>query len=232
MVQVSLEHLLWPQPGSRKQWLGGHRGGHGAQLQLGLEAVPTCHQEEAKALSHSGTMAGSLARKLAFADPWPRQRGRNEASLEGPHRSDPGCWSSPSVSTSLCSPVQLPREEAGVCVWGGWLSLSQVPPSSLVGVDKPRWTLASELTVHFQPPLGPYPASSLLPFPWPHSGLSQEPTGGISSQWRWPGLLAAMLLPSDHSSSYLSSKVQHYKLLLLTGKPAPQLLPACPSSCT
>lgn len=58
--------------------------GHGAQLQLGLEAVPTCHQEEAKTLSHSGTVAGSLARKLAFADPWPRQRGRNEASLEGP----------------------------------------------------------------------------------------------------------------------------------------------------
>lgn len=69
---------------------------------------------------------------------------------------------------------------------GGWLSLSQVPPSSLVGVDKPRRTLASELTVHFQLPPGPYPASSLLPSPWPHSGLSQEPTDGIPSQWRWP----------------------------------------------
>lgn len=30
MVQVSLEHLLWRQPGSRKQRLGGHRGAWGS----------------------------------------------------------------------------------------------------------------------------------------------------------------------------------------------------------
>lgn len=49
--------------------------GHGAQLQLGLEAVPACHQEETEP-SHSGTEAGSRARKLAFADPWPEAEGQ------------------------------------------------------------------------------------------------------------------------------------------------------------
>lgn len=79
--------------------------------------------------------------------PGPRQRGRNEVSLEGLHPSDPGRWSSPSVSTSLCRPVQLPREEAGVCVCVG--DGSHCPKSR--HRHSGGWTS----------PVGPWPRSSL-----------------------------------------------------------------------
>lgn len=76
MGQVGLEHLLWPQPGSRKQRLGGHQGGTGLNCSLAWKLCQPVTRRRTEAPSHSGTVAGSLARKLAFADPWPEVEGQ------------------------------------------------------------------------------------------------------------------------------------------------------------
>lgn len=232
--------VLRPQADSRKQRLGGHRG-HGAPLQCGPEAMPACHQEETEAPSQAQWLEAPPAPEVGGG-----LRGRTEASLEGPHRSHcpllhRGLGEAGPLEPALsarASPVQ--GGSLGMRpVRGDWLSLSPQLPPSLTGVDKPHWTLASEVTVHFQLPPGPYPLPHLChPLRGPTVALSpQEPTHGISvALARSPGRHAASFrpLPKGPHSFLLLSQLHGPGLYVtpLTGNPAPELLPAHTGSCT